>query len=208
MPTTSVFRRPTSLLAMVGASLFAAACTSDPFAPSVELERRSAVLPKPAVVKVLTRTTPLQEAERGSLTITAKQGGTIRLPNAGLLVTVPAGAIKNGTLTITVTADPGKSLSYDFQPHGTVFEKALTLAQDLDKTTWRNLSTTTLWGAYFPEKVDDANSLATITETFSVRILGSKSATGAAAAFDIWHFSGYTISTGRADGEPNSSLGM
>lgn len=208
MQTTSVFRRPTSLIAMVGASLFVAACASDPLTPAVEVERRDATLPKPAVVKVLARTTPLASAERASLTITAKQGGTIRLPNAGLVVTVPVGAIKNGTLTITVTADPGKSLSYDFQPHGTVFQKALTLTQDLNRTTWKNLSTTQLWGGYFPQAVDDAKGLATITESFPVRISGSKVSTSASAAFDIWHFSGYTVASGRADGDPDSTLGM
>lgn len=207
MPTTSVFRRPSTALALVGASLLAA-CASDPLTPSMELERRNGVLPKPAVVKLLQRSTPLGAAERASLTITAKQGGLLRLPESGLLVSVPAGAIKSGTLTITVTADPGKSVSYDFQPHGTQFEKPLTITQDLNKTNWKNLSTSALWGGYYPEAIDDAKGLATITESFLVRITGSQKTVSATAAYDIWHFSGYTLSTGRADGEADGSLGM
>jgi hypothetical protein len=194
-------------LAVWAAALALAACTSDPLTPALEIERRDGRLPKPARVHILKRTPPLKAVETRTLTITATRGGTITLPTAGLTVTVPVGAIRTGSLTITVRAHAGKSVAYDFQPHGVVFAKPLTLTQDLGKTNWKQLGNVTLYGGYYPGEVDDANSLATITESFPIRITtDSKKVTR--ATFDIWHFSGYVVSSGRADGEPNASLGM
>jgi hypothetical protein len=194
-------------LAVGAAALVLAACASDPLTPALEVERRDGKLPKPARVHILKRTPPLKAVETRTLTITATRGGTITLPTAGLTVTVPVGAIPTGTLTITVRAHAGKSVAYDFQPHGVVFAKPLTLTQDLGKTSWKQLGNVTLYGGYYPGEVDDASSLATITESFPIRITtDGKKATR--ASFDIWHFSGYVLSTGRADGEANASLGM
>jgi hypothetical protein len=194
-------------LAAGAAALALAACASDPLTPALELERREGKLPKPARVHILKRTPPLKAVETRTLTITPTRGGTITLPTAGLTVTVPVGAIRTGTLTITVRAHAGKSVAYDFQPHGVVFAKPLTLSQDLGKTSWKQLGSMTLYGGYYPGEVDDVNSLATITESFPIRITtDSKKVTR--ATFDIWHFSGYVVSSGRADGEPNASLGM
>ena len=205
MPIRSLVRHPSASLALVGAAVLAAACSSDPLTPSVEVERRANSLPKPAVVKLLERTAPLQATERATLTVSPGKGGTLTLPNAGLTIVVPVGAVK-GTLTISVTAAPGKAVAYDFEPHGTKFGRALTFIQDLDKTTWKNFGLSTLWGGYYPTGYDDANLRAIITESFPVRISGTSK--GNTASFDIWHFSGYTISTGRDDGDPNSTLGM
>ena len=194
-------------LAVGAAALVLAACASDPLTPALEVERRDGKLPKPARVHILKRTPPLKAVETRTLTITATRGGTITLPTAGLTVTVPVGAIRTGSLTITVRAHAGQSVAYDFKPHGVVFAKPLTLTQDLGKTNWKQLGNVTLYGGYYPGEVDDANSLATITESFPIRITtDSKKVTR--ATFDIWHFSGYVVSSGRADGEPNASLGM
>ncbi len=194
-------------LVLGAASLALAACVADPLTPALEVERRDGRLPKPAKVHVLKRTPPLKTVETRTLSITPTRGGTITLPTAGLTVTVPVGAIRTGTLTITVRAIAGKSVAYDFQPHGTVFAKPLTLTQDLGKTSWKQLGNVTLYGGYYPGEVDDANSLATITESFPIRITTDAKKV-VRATFDIWHFSGYVLSTGRADGEANSSLGM
>lgn len=194
-------------LAAGAAALALAACASDPLTPALELERREGKLPKPARVHILKRTPPLKAVETRTLTITATRGGTITLPTAGLTVTVPVGAIRTGSLTITVRAHAGKSVAYDFQPHGVVFAKPLTLSQDLGKTSWKQLGSMTLYGGYYPGEVDDVNSLATITESFPIRITtDGKKVTR--ATFDIWHFSGYVVASGRADGEANASLGM
>jgi hypothetical protein len=199
--------RNTRSLVLAAAAVTLAACADDPMAPGPDLAFSGGKLPSAAKVKLLKRTPPLKTVETKSLTITATKGGTITLPTAGLTVTVPVGAIRTGSLTITVRAHAGKSVAYDFQPHGVVFAKPLTLTQDLGKTSWKQLGNVTLYGGYYPGEVDDANSLATITESFPIRITtDGKKATR--ASFDIWHFSGYVVSTGRADGEPDASLGM
>lgn len=200
-------RTASLLAAVVGVATLVTACAADPVAPGLDLEFRGGVLPKPAKVKVLKRTPPLKTVETQTLSITPTRGGTISLPTSGLTVTVPVGAIRTGTLTITVRAIAGKSVGYDFQPHGSVFAKPLTLTQDLGKTSWKTLGNVTLYGGYYPGEVDDANSLATITESFPIRITTDAKKV-VRATFDIWHFSGYVLTTGRADGEPDATLGM
>ncbi|MEN9818722.1 MAG: hypothetical protein RLZ32_2602 [Gemmatimonadota bacterium] len=199
--------RNTRSLVLAAAAVTLAACADDPMAPGPDLAFSGGKLPSAAKVKLLKRTPPLKTVETKSLTITATKGGTITLPTAGLTVTVPVGAIRTGSLTITVRAHAGKSVAYDFQPHGVVFAKPLTLTQDLGKTSWKQLGNVTLYGGYYPGEVDDANSLATITESFPIRITTDGKKVNR-ASFDIWHFSGYIVSTGRADGEPDASLGM
>lgn len=196
-----------SLFAVAAAAAIAA-CAADPVAPGLDLEFRGGVLPKPAKVKVLKRTPPLKTVETRSLTITPTRGGTITLPTSGLTVTVPVGAITTGTLTITVRAIAGKSVAYDFQPHGVQFAKALTFKQDLAKTSWKTLGNVTLYGGYYPGEVDDANSLATITESFIVKVTTDGKKRTTFAEFEIRHFSGYVLTSGRADGEADATLGM
>jgi hypothetical protein len=147
-----------SLFAVAAAAALAA-CAADPVAPGLDLEFRGGVLPKPAKVKVLKRTPPLKTVETRSLTITPTRGGTITLPTSGLTVTIPVGAIRTGTLTITVRAIAGKSVAYDFQPHGVVFTKELTLSQDLSKTSWKSLGNVKLYGGYYPQRRDQADHL-------------------------------------------------
>jgi hypothetical protein len=196
-----------SLFAVAAAAALAA-CAADPVAPGLDLEFRGGVLPKPAKVKVLKRTPPLKTVETRSLTITPTRGGTITLPTSGLTVTIPVGAIRTGTLTITVRAIAGKSVAYDFQPHGVVFTKELTLSQDLSKTSWKSLGNVKLYGGYYPGEVDDVNSLATITESFAVTIRSDGTKRTTFADWKIGHFSGYVLTSGRADGEADATLGM
>jgi hypothetical protein len=166
------------------------------------------VLKGTARVKVLERTPHLKETERATLTITAKAGGKLVLPNAGLEVTVPAGAIRSGSLTISVTAAPGKAVAYDFQPHGTVFLKPISIRQHLEKTTWKQIGSVKLWGGYYPSLLDDAALEAVITESFTVRITTDSKKAKTFATFTTTHFSGYVLTSGRADEVSNTSLGM
>jgi len=59
-----------------------------------------------------------------------RDGGVIRLPRAGLTVTVPRGALDAPT-RITVTAPKGDLLGYEFAPHGLRFKKPVTLTQEV-----------------------------------------------------------------------------
>jgi hypothetical protein len=202
------FLRSPRSLAAAAAAVVLAACASDPLATAPEMARRNEVLPNPVAVKVLARVSARPTFEKASLTITATKGGTLTLPASGLTVTVPAGAIKSGTLTITASADPGKLVSYDFQPHGTVFLKPLTLTQALNVTTWNSTWTGTLSGAYIPGLVDFTKGVATASELFPITIATDRKTGKSTASWQVWHFSGYVITTGR-DGDPNAnSLGM
>ena len=134
------------------------------------------------------------DAMTRSFTITRQNGGKIEIEEAGLRIDVPSGAIANGSLTITVNVLPGKSVAYDFQPHGTKFLKPLAFRQDLNGTSWDHSNFKgVLTGGYFK----DARQLNLLTghslldELFPIEIKTHE------ARFDINHFSGYMVSGGR-----------
>ena len=60
-------------------------------------------------------------------------GGTISIPETGLTVSFPQGAL-TGALRITVTAD-AQYVAYKFEPAGTKFLKDVTVTQLLNNTT-------------------------------------------------------------------------
>ena len=60
-------------------------------------------------------------------------GGTISLPQTGLTVSFPRGALQSA-LKITITADKDY-VAYKFEPAGTQFLKDVTVTQLLDNTT-------------------------------------------------------------------------
>ena len=60
-------------------------------------------------------------------------GGTISIPETGLTMTFPAGAVAS-PITITVTADE-KYVAYKMEPSGTRFLKDVTVTQSLESTS-------------------------------------------------------------------------
>jgi len=60
-------------------------------------------------------------------------GGTISIPQTGLTVSFPRGALQSA-LKITITADKDY-VAYKFDPAGTTFLKDVTVTQTLDNTT-------------------------------------------------------------------------
>lgn len=121
-------------------------------------------------------------------------GGTIELNDAGLKLTIPAGAITGAPILITVTALPGTMVAYEFLPHGTVFAKALKFDQSLENTTWDDYNFKgVLAGGYFRSEgqLNLTGGTALLNETYPVTV-SKKHVT-----FDIWHFSGYMVATGR-----------
>lgn len=208
MRNVSFFRRPSALLAVAGASLLAAACSSDPVGTGPELVRRNNEVTVGSTAKVLSRKVQRTTTEKASLTITDKRGGTLSLPGSGLTVTVPAGAIASGSLTITVTAETGKEVSYDFQPHGTQFLKPLVLTQALNVTNWSASSNPKLWGVYTAGTVDKTKGTAKADEVFNVTFSTDRKTGVTSASFNIWHFSGYVVASGREEVDPAGALGM
>jgi hypothetical protein len=152
-------------------------------------------LATPVVATGLLRTQPL--AASVSVTYTAtNRGGYFALPEAGLQVFVPRGAVAAETpLTMTVTALPGNAVAYEFQPHGVVFNKPLIVVQDLRVTNWQTKSTTLDVG-YFAGNgdLDPTAGTALVRE----RMLNHLDVTGARLYWAVPHFSGYMVAWGFA----------
>ena len=207
---TRVSSRVAMLAGVVGVALTVAACSSDSVGTAPDFAARSNTLPTAGTLaKVLLRTELQTVSEKGSLTITPRTGGRIVLPKSGLVVTVPAGAITSGTMTIVVSSLPGKAVGYDFAPHGAKFAKPLVFTQAMGVTTWAALNKPTLYGVYHAEQINSATNTVLAAEGGSKMTMSTDRKTGATSgSFNVWHFSGYVVSSGRADEVGGSSLGM
>ena len=149
----------------------------------------------PAVLATaLRRTKTLSRDYTASITLSSS-GGSLKIPEAGLNVNIPRGAITK-TTTITVTALKGDLVAYEFQPHGIRFAVPLKLTQDLTYTTWAgNTGNTALEAGYFANtsQIDWASGSVWINEFLPVTV----QATGNRLHWEVYHFSGYMISSGR-----------
>jgi len=120
----------------IAASLVLLAGCSDksPVAPSVPAPDafRALILPQAQLVDVVKRNTPLEASIKRSASI-GILGGVISIPEAGLRVIVPPGAVLSRT-TFTVTAPAGHAVAYEFGPHGARFLAPLIVEQDLRNT--------------------------------------------------------------------------
>lgn len=176
---------------VVGVFLFVAGCTDVPTAPVTD-----PVEPQPGLltdlldhedragedVAVLRRAQPLAYDEVASATI-GYRGGIIRLPEAGLTVVVPWGALREKT-RITVTAPAGDLVGYHFEPHGLEFRYSVTLMQDMQLTDL--LDADGLSAAYFQGDLEPSVTALESLPLWLLRNLG---------VFEIDHFSGYVIAT-------------
>lgn len=192
-----MFLRP---LSRFGARLLSivllAGCARDaatPLEPTATMPSK----PSPALLGLLpvrgvTRSTALSKDISVSAVI-GKNGGTLSIPDAGLTLVVPPGAVSANT-KFTATALAGRLVAYEFQPHGTTFAVPLQFSQDLRKTNLLGTLTGSLLmdGAYFSSK-DNLNTtlglglvnevLPATTDLLSFRV-----------RFPIKHFSGYLVS--------------
>lgn len=115
-------------------------------------------------------------------------GGTLRIPQAGVTVEVPAGALSSPTL-ITMTARAGSAIAYDFAPHGITFAKPLVFTQSLSGTNASLLSVPLLNLGYYP----DPSLLGTTTSLVSELLSGSTNLLTWTFQSHIEHFSGYVL---------------
>lgn len=176
-----------------------AACSADPngTATTAPLQPQSAaqavqvgVLPIGTLTAVhpLTRRNPLRSDLSTSATIGAA-GGTLRLPQVGFTLTVPAGAVTAPT-NFSVTALAGAEVAYEFEPHGTVFLQPLTAVQEL-RGTRHTLAQSALMAGYFPDRsAVGTNGLGMLV---SERIAGAVDPRRALFTWPIQHFSGYIV---------------
>ena len=138
------------------------------------------------------RTTPLAAPITVSKEI-GYYGGTLSIPEAGVTVIVPRGALMR-TTTITMTARAGSLLAYDFSPTGTKFYKPLVFNQSLNGTNVTLLQVPLLRLGYY----SDPGLLGELTATVSDLLGGVTDLLSWSFTAPIKHFSGYVVMCGRS----------
>lgn len=187
-----------SLLA--GVTLLSACSTESatlPSAPSAALQRAPSPHSLGALSGALTlvtgarRTTPLLTPLSAAKFI-GSEGGTLSIPQAGVTVIIPAGALAVPTL-ISMVARKGALIAYDFAPHGLTFAKPLVLTQDLAGTNVSLLMAPLLQLGYYadPTLLSDLGGSVSEFET------GASDLLGRTFTSTIPHFSGYMVACGR-----------
>jgi hypothetical protein len=142
-------------------------------------------------VNGLQRKTPLAAPITVTKTI-GWEGGYLSIPEAGVSVVVPIGALSSPT-QITMTARAGSLIAYDFAPHGITFARPLVFTQSLRGTNAGLLSTIRL-GYY-----SDPSLLGSATVVVTELINGVLSWLTGTFTAPIKHFSGYVVTCGRSD---------
>ncbi len=184
------------LAAALGLSAALAACTSEtPMGPAAQPSLN--VSTSSTVLKALTRDVPLGADITVQATI-GPEGGTFAIAEAGLKVIVPAGAVASPTV-FTATAHRGDMVAYEFGPHGTRFATALKMQQELKGTSWYKAENQLVKPevGYFAERSDlnEVLDVGLVSEVLPADIYVEL--TGSKLRFDVWHFSGYMVSSGR-----------
>jgi len=189
-----------SLLASV---VLFAACSSEstslPSAPNVAFSRAPVKSPLSATTAALTLTTGAQRTSALPSSLTVMQaigiaGGTLSIPQAGVTITVPAGALAATTL-ISMTARAGTVIAYDFAPHGTRFAKPIVFTQTLAGTNVPAALAPLLTLGYYADETD----LTTFGGSVSEFIAGLSNLANGSFTSSISHFSGYMVACGRGE---------
>ncbi len=146
---------------------------------------------------VLTQATGLTRATPLATDITVTQvigsaGGVLSIPQAGVTVIVPVGAVSAQT-QFTMTARAGSLVAYDFAPHGVTFAKPLVLTQSLTGTSATLLNKSLLELGYYADASQLTASGGVVAELAS----GIVDLLGWTFTANIKHFSGYMVSCGR-----------
>ena len=178
-----------TLVATVACSNDGATAPATPFS-----EIRKEVVDPAVISPVLKRTKSVRVNRTNHFRIDPK-GGWFSIPEAGLYIYVPQGAV-SAPLTISAKALTGDLMAYEFGPHGTKFNVPLQMYQDLDLahiTAHTDLSKFEV--GYFA----DENTLDYRTDKVAVNefIPTAIEFNGRAVRFEVSHFSGYVIATGR-----------
>jgi hypothetical protein len=195
----SQFRVRATLAVTLGAVLIVASACGDlstsPRGGRGTLTSPSYVPPDSAVLAAaVTRSRALRSDLTYRFTVVPDDSATVAIPGTGLTVAVPAGAVA-APVTITVTAYAGSTLAYDFQPHGTRFLRPLVLRQALATTAYARLTDPgAVEAGYFGNAAQlHPDNTACVDEFLPVRV----DAAGGTAEWNVEHFSGYILSSGR-----------
>lgn len=187
-------RRLPSILAAAALLGALAGCADAPSAPTAPApDAPGAALLGLNLTPALRRSVPLA-ADLTARARIGSEGGTLAIPGAGLRVVVPAGAVAAPT-DFAVTAIAGSAVAYEFQPHGLRFARPLRVTQELRGTDWIGLPLLSFRAVYFEqrEQVDPVAALIDVDEVLPLSLDLLRLRVG----FDVEHFSGYGISTGR-----------
>lgn len=201
------FNRVARLVAFAATGLLASACADNvgPLAPaqvpSTALQSSQASqslgglvsMSRKTRVKVLTRRVALSRDYLVSGEIGA-DGGSLEIAEAGVVITFPQNALSTRT-RITMRALAGRTVAYEFEPHGLTFSVKPMIEQDLDKTNWKQvLSKGNVEGVYFadPSSLNRDLDEADADEFFVTTTKGEKT-----LSFTVPHFSGYLVSSAR-----------
>jgi hypothetical protein len=143
---------------------------------------------------VLPRLVPVPAGPAATARITI-EGGVIALPSAGLRVTFPAGAVTE-PVDVTVRTASARRVAYEFEPHGLIFARPVLVEQVLSGTSaasdagLRRALVATYVATGFDDRADGA---VDADEVLPVRL----DARGRVASFEVTHFSGYQLASGR-----------
>jgi hypothetical protein len=129
-------------------------------------------------------------------------GGEIDLWASGARIVFPAGALSAPT-RITMTAKAGWNVAYEFSPHGIVFNMPVTVQQDLNWTSFASGNDGMVRAGYYPDSLSAALvgpslSIARVSELRRADL--DRPLNPNIATFDIFHFSGYILSSGFVGG--------
>ena len=139
----------------------------------------------------LQRTTPLATPITVSKAI-GSAGGTLAIPQAGVTVVIPKGALSK-TTTVSMTARAGSLVAYDFAPHGVTFATPLVFTQQLRGTDASLLTAPFLQLGYY----SDPGLLSKTTALVSELIGGVTNVLSWTFTGSIPHFSGWVVTCGR-----------
>lgn len=201
-----------SIAVAIAGTLLVAACGQDaPTAPSsglrpaaerAEAPERAAASATPVTARVVRRRESLEHPVVVRRLVRAT-GGTISVGKAGLTLYFSPGALTKDTW-ITVTADAGRYLSYNFEPHGTVFHAPVVAVQDLSGDSDAKVvqSAEQLFGAYLARGAADisVSGIAKVAEVRPTTVAGLSVAGVVhprSASWTMAHFSGYALAMGR-----------
>jgi hypothetical protein len=124
-------------------------------------------------------------------------GGTLSIPGSDFTITFPYGALAAPT-AITIVSDESGYVSYDMQPHGTVFAKPVIVTQRLRNTSV--YGTADAWkavGAYFPKDPLDLSGIIKALETTTTIIFsGGSDGQPEVETWQLRHFSRYMLASG------------
>ena len=185
-------RRPRlARFSLIAATLLTWACGDPATAPIAEEMSRPSLAESEAgsvaaPVAVLERRVALAEEERVSRTI-GLLGGVVVLPEAGLSVLVPPGALTAPT-TITVIAPAGRLVGYHFLPEGQSFSLPLVVRQSL-------LGTEAVSALGSGQHLVAAHFDGELTPVVDALELLTLDVLGPLGVFRVEHFSGYVIGT-------------